>query len=843
MAPEIPWSLINQLQISLRKESQLPSFDPDDASLPPLHQLSDSIAEPDPSSPDLRCNRCKRTLLRGAQSLICVFCGKQQHSEEDSPINFTSSLGYRWFLHSLELDGSEVVRPKIEAKESSRGQNAPQDEIPLSELLNLEIRVQAEPEKLETSISDKDYFFPRKSSFNLAGRNVDSFVLEGKGNTLLATSEGQSARKPDINATGSDAFQDFRNLSLFENVQPSETALSSTTTEDKSGDLFSGWEADFQSADSRTHHEGSKSLDPFADSSKDHSANLNSVFIPGRELFDQKDKEIDSSNTNNYFQGGIKSNASSCQAEQLDVTVDMKDGRKIEDAIDSSSMNVGWIQDGQQQTSNNITDDCKTMDADDDSSDAWDDFKSPTGAEDASNASWEKTANDMKSMEMKDKSGGSIPSWESGFQSTVSKSQPKDSNLFDSFVGPSVDLSAHIDSVFGLGKDLFDGKKDDNMTSSGLNSNNWFQDDLVEKFDVIINADAGTVEYPNNSSSMKVDRIQDDQWPTSSSLAAGNKTISQDYDSFVDWNSFKGSSTLADASRNSSKETKYTRSTEEKSSDSFSGWDSDFQSTNSNSHNEKSKSFDDLSAQMDSVFGSGKVLIDRKAKDGSASASISNNWLESDFQTTNNQTSSGLIFEAEQFDVKDGGTINKASDSFSTKIDWSKDNQRQLGNMKAADHNTFEENEDSSDAWNDFTSSNGATDPSDRSSKQTISDAKPTSGNSEVNLFSMSMNSPNSHFSNLSEADFFPGGFTIQNGSEEVNIMPAESSLSNRMADASVRENKIAEVSKDVDFSNTTAGAKSGDMDTILSEMHDLSFMLENDLSIPPKVPRNGNKD
>lgn len=56
------------------------------------------------------------------------------------------------------------------------------------------------------------------------------------------------------------------------------------------------------------------------------------------------------------------------------------------------------------------------------------------------------------------------------------------------------------------------------------------------------------------------------------------------------------------------------------------------------------------------------------------------------------------------------------------------------------------------------------------------------------------------------------------------------------MADANVGGgNNNAEVVKDGDFSTVTAGSKTDDMEILMSQMHDLSFMLESDLSVPPK--------
>lgn len=107
MEVEFPFGTIHQLQISLRKGTNIPSYDPTDASLPGLPSVEDSIYRPDPPPPFLRCKNCKGRLLSGINSLFCVFCGKEQRIDAPpDPINFRSTTGYKWLLESLHLDGS-----------------------------------------------------------------------------------------------------------------------------------------------------------------------------------------------------------------------------------------------------------------------------------------------------------------------------------------------------------------------------------------------------------------------------------------------------------------------------------------------------------------------------------------------------------------------------------------------------------------------------------------------------------------------------------------------------------------------------------------------------------------
>ncbi|KAA8526528.1 hypothetical protein F0562_008269 [Nyssa sinensis] len=311
MAFEIPTDLFRQVQISLRQDAGLSSYNPDDLTLPALPSLAQSIAGFDPSPPYLRCRHCKGRLVRGVQSVICVYCGKQQQKEvPPEPIAFKSTVGYQWLLQSLDLDGSETIGPPVEEIALNRGQSSLKDESSLSDFLNLEIAWSAELERPETSLTNR-VPVQSKSSLNLTGVDLDNFFSESKRNTVSYASEEQSVINNQIENVETNAFVGQENLSLFRNVQPSETAVRSS--EDKSGDPFSGWEADFQSADSGNQHDGSKSFDPLIGSTFDLSGHKNSVFGPGENV---------------------------------------KDGKPREGSVFSSSMNSDWIQDDLWNNSN-----------------------------------------------------------------------------------------------------------------------------------------------------------------------------------------------------------------------------------------------------------------------------------------------------------------------------------------------------------------------------------------------------------------------------------------------------------------------------------------------------------
>ncbi|XWS36774.1 hypothetical protein CRYUN_Cryun20dG0114700 [Craigia yunnanensis] len=855
MAVEIPMDLITQLQISLRKQANVPSYDPNDSSLPTLSSLHHSVSD----SLHIRCIHCKAHLLRGPDTFLCIFCGKHQTSSEvpPQPIKFNSTSGYRWFLHSLNLDGSKIVGESLEGNESNRGSR---EEFPLSDLLDLEIRWNdAEQDKFESGLR-------KNNPLNLAGLDLDDdFLAERKGDSVLVSSQGTLKVKKEIDSTGSNAFESRENLSLFENFQGS-----------KSSGSVSGWQADFQSADSKTDHNAisSQSFDPFVGSSKDLSSHMDTVFGQGNNLFDEKEKGNQTSlesKTNNWFEDDMQSNSTS--------------GVGIEKENISSSINLDWIQVDKAQISASKASGKKTTD-DADSFDNWNDFKGSTNAQDAAQNSSDLTADGLKSMH--EKGSDSFSGLGAGSESTVFETHHEVSKSFYPFAGSSADLSTHMDSVFGTGKDSFQRKAVDNTDSS--HTTNWFQDDLwststsgtlhhAGQSDANVGDKDGGMLGNLNNSSVSISRIEDDQWPTSSNKAADNATNDEDDDSFGACNDFKSSSILNSSISSWIEPSIHTSFIEEKSSDPFSGWDTDFQSANSKNNHEESKSSDpfvrssiDLSNHMDTVFASGKDLVDGKAKEGSNA----NRWFQDDLW---GNSTSKLTRQAENFDatvdVMDSGTAQSVHNSPSMNIDWFPDDQWLTGNNKAPDRKTVDEsdysfgdwsdfktstttqdafsnswkqaatpdnqtiddNDDLSAAWTDFTSSTSAKDPSSISFKQTVHHEKPSIETSEIHLFSVDNNSRNNNFVNLSQHDFFPGAFSNQNGSSEINIMQPEALVSDRMADANVRGgNNNAEVAKDGDFSTATTGSKTDDIQLLMSQIHDLSFMLESNLSTPPKV-------
>ncbi|KAK8546684.1 hypothetical protein V6N13_067879 [Hibiscus sabdariffa] len=765
MAVEIPADLITQLQISLRKQAHLPSYDPKDPSLPALPSFFHSTHD----SPRLRCHHCKAGLLRGSDSLLCIFCGKRPTETPPPPIKFHSTSGYGWFLHSLNLDGSEIVGESLDGNGRDKERR---EESALSDILGLEIRWDdSEPEGFDSGL--------RKSNpLNLLGLDLgDDFFAERKEDYAPIPSEGTSAVKKGIDSTGSNVLKSRENLSSFGNFQGS----------------VSGWQADFQSADSRADQGAisSVSFDPFASSSKDISSKLDTVVGQG---------------------------------DQAQISTSNAPGER-------------------------------TTDVDDDSYDAWNDFKGSSIAQDVAQSSSDQTAVGLKSMHEK---------------------------------GSTADLSTHVDGVFGTG-DFFQGKAVDKTSSS--HTINWFQDDdiwssstskavhLAEQSNENMGDKDGEILANINNSSVSINGIQDDQWHLSSIKETDNGTSDEDDDSFGAWNDFKSSSALNSSVSSSKEHAVHTTTTEVKSSDTFSGWNPDFHSDSSKNNHVGSQSSDpfvgssfDLSAHIDTVFASGKGLFDGK-ENYSSNASDANSWFQDDLWSN---STSKVTRQAENLDatgnIMDSGTVMVEHNLPSMDVDLFPDDRWLTDNQKVSDRKPIDEPDDSfgdwfdfkssttkqdslsnsskqvvrtdnqtidgdnsilSAAWNDFSSPSRVKDPSSISVKQTaVHQEMPSVETSEVNLFSADNN-----FGSLSQQDFFSGAFSNQNGSTETNIFWPEAPLSDRIVDANVRGSDEAELVEDVDLSNATStGSKTDEIKRLMSQMHDLSFMLESNLSIPAKV-------
>ncbi|XP_048435120.1 uncharacterized protein LOC103968015 isoform X2 [Pyrus x bretschneideri] len=490
MAMEIPMDVIKQVQISLRKEAELSSYDPDDTPLPNLPSVKETLAELDPSPPYLRCKHCKGRLLRGVQTLTCVFCGREHCKDHPpDPINFRDTFGYRWLLQYLSLSGSEMVDLPVGANELNRAQTAPKDELSLADLLNLEIKWTSKPEKIETDLPNE---IPNLLKLpDLAGVNLDNFFFEGKKDGALSNSEELFGSSTQI--VSKESFQGHETLRLFENVKPFETVVQ--TTEGESGD--SGWPASFHFVASESQASGnlpqasetlplasknlpqaseilprasenlpqasesfpqeSKSLDPFVGSTVDLSAHIGTVFGTVVDSTNEKSNHSvtgSASMSSDWFQDdllGVSNSGFSGGPERLEILAEVKGGI-AENVNNSFPDGVDWVQNNQLQIPSNKDLDSKTTVENDDSFDAWNDFARLSNAPNLVDSSvkqggvdWvqdnqlQTTSNKALDNKTTDEDGDSFDAW-NDFASSKNAS-----NLADNSVKRSINQTTSVD--------------------------------------------------------------------------------------------------------------------------------------------------------------------------------------------------------------------------------------------------------------------------------------------------------------------------------------------------------------------------------------------------------------
>ncbi|CAD5328539.1 unnamed protein product [Arabidopsis thaliana] len=356
MAMEISVDLINQLKVSLRKEAKLTSVDDcSDSSFPSLPTSEEAIAELDASAPYLRCRNCKGKLLRGIESLICVFCGNQQRTSDNppDPIKFTSTSAYKWFLTSLNLDGSEMVEPLKETDGSSRGATKapPSKGIALSKFLDLEIQWSALEEK-----SDDGQSVQKKNPLNLGGINLDDYFVERRGD-LSKVEQAESKPVED------DDFKDPRSLSLFDSV--------------KSQGVVGSQQHDNKKIDG----------DPFVSSPVDLAAHMDSVFGSGKDLLYAQPADSSTayvSKAGDWLQDDLFGNVTG-EAQTNDSAVHDKNEGQIVGGNGNSSMDIDWIGDDLWQTNEKKSIEKTPTDVNDDDDDDWNDFASSANSKTPNN--------------------------------------------------------------------------------------------------------------------------------------------------------------------------------------------------------------------------------------------------------------------------------------------------------------------------------------------------------------------------------------------------------------------------------------------------------------------------
>ncbi|XP_013586837.1 PREDICTED: uncharacterized protein LOC106295470 [Brassica oleracea var. oleracea] len=680
MATEISLDLINNLKVSLRKEAK---FDYSDSYTLALPTVPEAIAELDASPPYLRCRNCKGKLLRGIESLICVFCGEQQRTSENppDPIKFTSTCGYKWFLTSLDLDGLEMVEPLKETNGSRIGAKAPVAKgISVSEFLDFEVQWLAREEKASNNVPDDD-----KNRLDLGGISLDHYFVEERGD--FSKVDPVESRLEE-----EDDFKDPRSLSLFDGVKSQGVAESQQNEKDAQKNVSYG------------EHEN---LSLFAGRDAQDSVSIaeqgNFGFFEGKNAGDS----IKEGENLSLFEGVDDQRTSSSKNVESFGFLEGKDAQRNSSSKEDESFGLFKGKDAERSSASKDAE--RNISSKED-----EDFGLFEGAL-STNA-------DLKSID--DMVVASSSDWGSDFQSV---SQENISG--DPFVNSQVDLSAHMDSVFGSGKDLFYEKPADSSTDYVSKAGDWLQDDLfggvtrkTQNNDQTVHE--GLVMGGNGSSSMDIDWIGDDLWQTSEKKAV-EKTPTDDNDGDDDWNDF------------------------------------------ASSVNSKTPS----------------------------------NLLSRTMESCQEEIFDGLAH------VENG--INEQS----------KDEKQNTGTGVISDMAKGQE-DDLFGAWDSFTPSNVLQTPVQPPTNHVNSFAEQ---NQEINLFG-----ENNHHRDL-PFDYFPES-KDQTNPEEVKDMPSGTLSVERTSDPDGKDQTL-------DLVGTTAISRKSKSDVgeeLMSQMHDLSFMLETELSVPP---------
>jgi len=435
---------------------------------------------------------------------------------------------------TLRIALQEMVALTVEEHASSRTRSELNDEIPLSELLDLEIRWPSEAERALSSNSDSEAF-PGESSLSLSGVDLDSFFDRRESD--FSVSEQNSAFERNVGAASDNTFQANENLSLFQNFQASEA--SGGSVEDQSGDSFSGWEANFKSASSGPVHEESNSVD--------HSkVELDTVSRYGKDSDSVKENDDfnpSASGEDDWFQGDEFQTSNSKidgQPGKSETTTDLYHTEKEEIATGSSTRNLDWMQDDQWQESETKIPDIGATDEGDDSFDAWNDFTGSAGTQDPSgiissqnmtaqtgNFEFSADLSDTKTAEDANSSSNRDFDWMENDQR-----QDNDNRTIDN-VG--TDESSYS---FDSWNDFTGSTTTQYPSHSVSNSEIAGQ---TGKFEMTEDPNDTKIAESADGSSSNFDWMQNDPWQGSNNKETGITATNEVTDSFDAWNDFTGS--------------------------------------------------------------------------------------------------------------------------------------------------------------------------------------------------------------------------------------------------------------------------------------------------------------
>ncbi|KAK1439815.1 hypothetical protein QVD17_05637 [Tagetes erecta] len=738
---DIPTDLISKSQIGFREAAGLSLFDRNNTSLPPFSTVEASILSLDPSPSYLRCKFCQGKLLRGSQSLICVYCGQNQKKDlHPEPISFNSTHGYSWLLQSLNFNGSERIGSLAEGSGTDGGQGLAEDELTLSELLDLKISWRDEPEKLENSSKIKTS--EHNISLNLGTTDFDEFFTKSMSKS----------------ASVSDVLEE----------QPIVGKADQNKIVEGEESFTSDWNAEFQFADTKMEHEKPGPVDQFFPKSVSTSA----VVSDGLE-----DQPGASKADRSKIFEGEESFTSDWNAEFQFADTKMEHEKPGPgDQFFPKSMSTSAVV-----------------------SDVLEDQPG------ASKADQNKIFEGEESF---------TSDWNSEFQFADTKVEHEKPESVDLFKGAETDLSSHMDVVFGQAES-FDLKKPND-------GSDLFQVDLFA------NTSSATFQQ-----SEQLDAVVQSKDGLSGDLNDYNlKDVDGDWFSDGSWQKSSVKDTLNDGSLLVNPDDTSTDTVQAK--DGLSGNINDF-----NLNNMDGDWFSDGNWQKSSVKS---ALNDGSLQDNPNDTST--DWFENanwQKDSTNNNTATvkdDILFDikpdandliqSENFDVDNSG--KQHSDA----TDWFENSQWMIGGSGSTTNNVVSkddvDDDDGFGEWNDFTSSTGNKDPFQASWKESSHekvDFDTSEKMSELDLFQSRVVSPEVDFGNFSQSDIFAGD---KNPNDTPGVYDMFSEVSTAIRNANIEAGNNAEGTK-----NDASTSSKDDVQMLMSQMHDLSFMLKNELSVPSK--------
>ncbi|XP_071726046.1 uncharacterized protein [Rutidosis leptorrhynchoides] len=437
--------------------------------------------------------------------------------------------------------------------------------------------------------------------------------------------------------------------------------------------------------------------------------------------------------------------------------------------------------------------------------------------------------------------------WNAEFQFADTKMEDEIPKSADHFVGSEADLSLQMDAVFGQEKSFNSKKVND--------ASDLFQDDLIANVspDSVVKADARLLGHVNVNDPNLKDAYEDDDWSGVGNWqksAANNSDVSQQAIQLDLFENVKD------------------RSLHDNQNDSSTDWFDDTNWKKSGAENTDPMQADQLNLfdkvndgssqdnHMDSTtdwfgnsdwqkHGAENTVVDHldlfdKINDGSLQDSqkdSSIDWFESSSFNKSTINNTVIVKNDNLFDSKplfdpisspslvndlmetEKSDLDNSDKQHSDATDWFQNSQWPVVASKDDDDDGFDE-------WNDFTSSTGNQDTQKQSSN-----VENAAGETklESNLFPSTSDPQEVDFGNFLQSDPFSGSSSNKDSKDTHEVYDIYSQVSTTNRNANVDESKNDEIT----LNATTS--RNNDVQMLLSQMHDLSFMLKSELSIPSK--------